>query len=73
MADLEARMQHEEERLSCAVERLAGPQRVREEGPEYLMKKSHKRRQQLQMKDITTPRIDLRENVLCVLPHQARP
>lgn len=33
----EARMQHEEERLSCAVERLTEPQRVREEGPEYLL------------------------------------
>ncbi len=73
MADLEARMQHEEESLSGAVERLAGPQRVREEGPEYLMKKSDERRQQLQMKDITTSRIDSRDNVLRVLPHQARP
>lgn len=42
MAHLEARMQHEEESFSCAVERLTEPQRVREEGPEYLMD-SHKR------------------------------
>lgn len=34
--NLEARMQHEEEGFSCPVEGLAGPQRVREEGPEHL-------------------------------------
>lgn len=32
-------MQHEEEGFSCAVECLTDPQRVREEGPEYLIKR----------------------------------
>lgn len=40
---LEARAQHEEERFSGAVERLTEPQRVGEEGPEYLTMESHKR------------------------------
>lgn len=35
---LEARKQHEEECLSCAVEGLARPQRVREEAPKHLIK-----------------------------------
>lgn len=33
---LEARMQHEEERFSCAVKRLADPQGVGEKGPKHL-------------------------------------
>lgn len=40
---LEARAQHEEERFSGAVEGLTEPQRVGEEGPEYLTTESHKR------------------------------
>lgn len=36
---LEARMQHVEESLSRAVERLTELQRVREEGPEYLIER----------------------------------
>lgn len=41
---LEARMQHEEKRFSCTVKHLTRPQRVREEGPKYLIRKSHKRK-----------------------------
>lgn len=77
MAHLEARMRHEEESFSCAVERLTEPQRVREEGPEYLMD-SHKRGRnnnttQLKKNNITTSVIDIRDNIQCVLPHPAHP
>lgn len=44
IAYLEARMQHEEKRFSCTVKHLTRPQRVREEGPKYLIRKSHKRK-----------------------------
>lgn len=39
VAHLVARMQHEEEGFSCAIERLTRPEGVGKEGPKYLTKK----------------------------------